>query len=501
MRKRFIRIGVALAALASLVLLTTVGQLAWLERRNALRSCEELAAEERPPDRSLLTGSPALAHLADAFELPAGGHPEAAVDLICAGPVSRPGAIPPEAGPLLRDMAAGNPAPRPGAIPLRVMTWNVALLDVWLGPVHHAESPFREQRRAALLDGVLALDPPPDVLLLQEVWLREDSDALVEEAAQRGYVAATWQGRSEGRRERRRDTAGLMTLVRRELLDAEPGQHFTDVQVDATPARVQLADEQAWLPAKDRFTRGWLRVRFEHDLLGTVSIFNTHLHPYPDNWRLRAQAARELGLQVAEAGEAGALVFVGGDVNSAPWYADDAWVLPAAAGGRVDDVGFENAIAWAALLHYGELVDLAVRGWRERPDRDVVVGRSVRNDPGFYDAEVFRPDEPPLAKPFHACHPGMRRAPPACGSHVPPTFTVSDCNALYMKQYAGTEPPARLDHLLARDPDDRVHALSAEVVLTDAGAVDVGDCRVELSDHYGLLVDLYVSPPPGWRGR
>ena len=147
----------------------------------------------------------------------------------------------------------------------------------------------------------------------------------------------------------------------------------------------------------------------------------------------------------------------------------------------------------------GAVAGSRVRGWRQRPDRDVVVGRAAHNDPGWYDREVFGPDGSTLKKPFHRCPDGMRRAPPSCASHAPPTFTATDCNSLYMKQYAGTEPPARLDHLLAHDPGGRIHALSTSVVLTEPEAVDVGGCKVELSDHYGLLVDVYAAPPLDWR--
>jgi endonuclease/exonuclease/phosphatase family metal-dependent hydrolase len=288
--------------------------------------------------------------------------------------------------------------------------------------------------------------------------------------------------------------------VKRELVaGAVAGEHFDDGQVESVGFASQLADEKAWLPGKRRFNRGWLQVRFEHALLGPVSIFNTHVHAFPSNWRYRAQAARQLGLAVAEASDAGDLVFVGGDFNAAPYYADDSWIHPAAQGGGADDTGFENTISYAALLHYGGLADLAVRGWRHQPDRDVVVGRSAVNQPDFYDREVFASDGATMKEPFHACPEGMRRAPASCASHTPATFTATDCNGLYMKQYAGTEPPARLDHLLVADPDDRVHAVGASIVLTDPEAVDVGDCKVELSDHYGVLVDLYVAPPPDWR--
>ena len=500
MRRKAAWTGLLLLVLFIGVLLVTVGQLSWLEKRYALKTCDELAAQGHAADEVELAASPAMQHLRSTFTVAGGRAPNRVVDLICGTPSNLPDAIPPDPSQLLRDMARTNPEPRPGAIPLRLMTYNAALLDVWLGPIHYSESPFREQRRAVLLDQILALDPPADIILLQEVWLDEDSDPLVEQAAARGYVAASWRARSEGRRDRRGDIGGELTLVRRELVsDVPAGEHFTDEQTRSVGFDVQIADEKAWLPSKSRFNRGWLQVRFEHELLGPVSVFNTHVHAFPDRWPWRAQAARELGLAIDGAGRAGDLVFVGGDFNAAPFYADDVWRLPETGGGGSLDVGFENTISYAALLHYGGLVDLAVRGWRHRPDRDVVVGRAAVNVPDFYDREVFGGTGETLLEPFHSCPEGMRRTPPSCPSHTPATFTATDCNTLYMKQYAGSEPPARLDQLFARDPDGRVHALSTSVVLTSPTAVDVGECSVELSDHYGLVVDVYAAPPPGWR--
>lgn len=498
--RRTARIALALAALVALLLLLTVGQLHFLDRRLAPRPCREIEAEERPEDRVSLPDAPAMTHLSSTFRLPDGSAPSRPLDLVCGDLVNAPDALPPDPRQLLLDARGANPPSRSGAIPLRILTFNAALLDVWVGPFHYDESPLREERRQVLFDRLMALDPPPDVILLQEVWLDEDARPLVEQAAATGYVAASWRGRAEGRRERRRDVGGELTLVKREHVGgATEGRHFGDDQVDAVPYLSQVADEQVRLPGKVRFTRGWLETAFEHPHLGEIAIFNTHMHAFPENWTHRRQAARQLGLAAARASAGGALVLVGGDVNSAPFYADDGWSAPQAKGGGRTEVGFRNAISWAALLHYGGLTDLAVRGWEERPDRDVVVGRTARNDPGFYDREVYGVSGKTLDRPIDSCPEAMRRRPPTCEANRPATFTATDCNGLFMKQYGGLEVPARLDHLLVADPDGRVHAISTYLVFVGADTVRAGECEVELSDHYGLLVDVYAAPPPDWR--
>ena len=72
------------------------------------------------------------------------------------------------------------------------------------------------------------------------------------------------------------------------------------------------------------------------------------------------------------------------------------------------------------------------------------------------------------------------------------TFTATDCNSLYFDQYAGTEYPARLDHLFARDPAGRIVATSSKIVFTDK--LTFGDVEREPSDHFGVLAELVVTP-------
>jgi endonuclease/exonuclease/phosphatase family metal-dependent hydrolase len=72
-------------------------------------------------------------------------------------------------------------------------------------------------------------------------------------------------------------------------------------------------------------------------------------------------------------------------------------------------------------------------------------------------------------------------------------FTGTDCNRLYFEQYAGTEPPARLDHVLLRDPERRVRVVGAGLTLTERHALGAAGGAVELSDHYGVRATLRVA--------
>jgi hypothetical protein len=126
------------------------------------------------------------------------------------------------------------------------------------------------------------------------------------------------------------------------------------------------------------------------------------------------------------------------------------------------------------LLAYGDLVDLAIMG---RPTRDaladVVLGNTVVNDPATATTT-----------------PGVD--PNWCANTPHTTFTATDCNSLYFAQYAGTEFPARLDHLFARDPDERIVVTASRLDFT--GKVRFGDTEVEPSDHYAVVVELLVRP-------
>jgi endonuclease/exonuclease/phosphatase family metal-dependent hydrolase len=219
--------------------------------------------------------------------------------------------------------------------------------------------------------------------------------------------------------------------------------------------------------------RGWLGVRFVHRDIGPVHAYNTHMQAFPENWLGRAKQARELGIilrTIAE--ETGDLVLVAGDFNSGPYYAKAEWTSP---GGAVLDRWLHTAIAYPTLLTYGNLVDAAIMG---RPQNDaiadVTLGDTVVNDA---DAAL---DIPGAEEGW-------------CERTPNTTFTATDCNTLYFDQYAGTEYPARLDHVFVTD-SERVIATDSRIVFT--GTETFGDLVSEPSDHYGVRVDLLVSRAP-----
>lgn len=391
-----------------------------------------------------LSDSPPLWHLADAID---GGQELVAADLLRRE--LRFVAAPDPTG-WLRDTCRGNPPPTPDSVPLRVLTWNLALLDVLVAGRPYRQSPWVRERR----EGVFArlLSSGADIVLLQELWHAPEIQALGERAPAAGYRLCCPP---------RRHVDGLAVLLREEVLAGEP-----EVEVHAYGHQDRL--EALDLPRKDRIHRSWLRVGFVHPALGPLSVFDTHLQAYPHAWKHRLHQSRALGLAVARR-PADELVLVGGDLNAGAFYGRQAWRRP---GGGIDSAWWHDALSLPALHHYGGLVDLAIRG---RPlaeaDLEVRLGRALDNDPEA------------------ALRGGL-----GCSEEHLRAYTATDCNRLYHRQYAGTEQPARLDHLLARDPAGRIHVAGSRHRFTERD-LDVGGEQVEASDHYGVEVDLAVAPP------
>jgi endonuclease/exonuclease/phosphatase family metal-dependent hydrolase len=347
---------------------------------------------------------------------------------------------------------------RAGRRPLSMMTYNVALLDVNIfGVVPYAETPDLDRRRDVIAG--LIFDRGVDVVTLQEVWLAEDVEEFTRTAEDAGYRVFV--------QERTGHNDGLMTFIRKAVI--LPGTEST-FHYEAYGS--QSATE--YFPGPG-IQRGWNSVRFVHRELGPIQVFNTHMQAFAENWLGRVKQARELGIAMRAAVASDEtkrdLVFAGGDFNAGPYYKNSNWKLP---DGSEQDFWLHNAISYPVLLAYGELVDLAIMG---RPESDaladVVLGNTVINDP---DKAL---DTPGAASDW-------------CASTPNTTFTATDCNSLYFEQYAGTEFPARLDHLFARDPDERVVVTSSALTFTDK--VRFGDKEVEPSDHFAVVVEMLVSP-------
>lgn len=369
---------------------------------------------------------PQLAHVAAAYD----GRVETMYELATAG-----GDLvvddKPDPTVLLEEMNVLDDArPATGGTPLRLLTQNVGLLDAeifWF--FDYRQTPFLDERRGALIDVFLRDDP--DVVFLQEVWEAEDVDRFVAGAEDAGYRAIV------GERGGRND--GLLLLLKESLGDV----------VEQGVQAYEKQDGLEYFPGPG-IQRGWQHVVVEHPDLGPLAFFNTHAQAFADQWPNRNHQARELGIAVDRAGADGALVFVGGDMNAGPYYANDVWSAD------YGPLWFENAIMYPLLLAYGGLVDAAL------------MGRAARHAAAdVAQADAFDCDLPHL------------------------TFTGTDCNSLYDQQYGGTEPPARLDHVLTRDPDGRVRATASSLVFTEREGFDGVD--TEPSDHYGVLVDVVVD--------
>jgi endonuclease/exonuclease/phosphatase family metal-dependent hydrolase len=201
-----------------------------------------------------------------------------------------------------------------------------------------------------------------------------------------------------------------------------------------------------------KMKRGYEQISFVQAQLGTIHIFNTHMTAFPQNWRKRMSQARQLGLAIRSAGDDdSSLVLLGGDLNGGPFYPEDVFRSPT---GRQVPGWWCNTLSYFLVLYYGGLTDLAVVG-AKAADADI---------------EAF-----------------------AQSPRAPATwpFTVDETtNSLYAEQYAGTEYPARIDHVLGR-PLARLAVEQTQLVFGQKREFGHGAFG-ELSDHYGVSVLVKV---------
>ncbi len=343
---------------------------------------------------------------------------------------------------------------RQGRAPVSVLTYNVALLDVEIfGVIPYAESPDLDARRGSL-PGII-FDSGADIIMCQEVWLDRDVEHFSRQAVVRGYRPFV--------HDRRGHNDGLITFVREAIIAGG-----SQTELDFSSYGSQVGTE--YFPGPG-IARGWMSVRFVHAGAGHITAFNTHMQAYPENWLGRLKQARELGIVARQHEEGtGDVVFVAGDLNSGPYYRVAEWTLP---DGSVADRWLHNAIAYPALLTYGGLIDAAIMG-RSAGDAiaDVTLGDTVINDAA-------------TALEIPGAQAGWCDRTPAT------TFTATDCNSLYFDQYAGTEYPARLDHIFVSE-GERVIVTNSRVVFTDTRSF--GGVVREPSDHYGVRIDVLITP-------
>ncbi len=353
---------------------------------------------------------------------------------------------------LLRSMQASNPARAANAVPLTVLSYNVGLLDVTLfGLIPYSSTPHLEARRRIMAETVFSMGY--DVIAFQEIWGARDLERFREAGRAAGYwvVSSPRNGYTDG-----------LAIAVRTSVAPEPGvvQAQQYVEISAND----------FYPAPG-FSRGFLSVRFVSPTLGAVTVYDSHTAAFPAAYKLRMSHAREMALHLRANVADGELAFVLGDLNAAPYYKSDNWALP---GGANEPDWFANTLSYPVLMHYGGLVDLAVRGRTVADaDLDITLGDMVPNDP----AQSLR-------IPF-----GVEGY---CASTPNTLFTATDCNALYFTQYAATEFPSRIDFVFARDTANRVHVERSEVAFT--APVTYDGVTGPLSDHYGQLVRLQVTP-------
>ncbi len=333
---------------------------------------------------------------------------------------------------------------------LRVLTYNVGLLSRRYAVFSKVEVPEIDARRAIVGDTVFAAGY--DVVFFQEAWEKDDLAAIIASGEAAGY--SVWGG--DGNKFHKE--TGTIIAVKSELIGGEE-------------TREQGQYEAQWglenFPGPN-LKRGWLERSFPLADTGiTVHLYDTHPTAFADEWQVRNLQARELGLKVA-AEPAEDLVLVGGDLNAGWYYAGDTWTD---AEGTVIPDWFANATMLPILLHYGGLDDAKNAA---SPNEDVLLGNTVPRDNG---ATM-------LEEPFGDAT--------FCTNTEPTTFTATDCNSLYFRNYAGTEFPARLDQILYRDGTGRVRFVDQALAFVEP--MDFGDAGTfELSDHYGVEVTLQIG--------
>lgn len=333
---------------------------------------------------------------------------------------------------------------------LRVLTYNTGLLSRHYAVIAKVAVPNIDERRAVMGETLFAAGY--DVLFLQEVWEVADRDALIAAGTAAGYTV--WGGDGDGFHKE----TGLVIAVKSDLIGGtetkDQGQYQAQWKTENFPG--------------PNLKRGWLAWSFPLADTGvTVDLFDTHTTAFSDEWWVRDLQARELGQRVAQA-PAGDLVLVAGDMNAGWYYASDTWVD---GDGKEIPGWWANAAAIPLLMYYGGLEDAKNAG---SPNEDVQLGDLVPTGGGA----SF------LAEPFGDAT--------FCDRFPPTTFTATDCNSLYFQNYAGTEYPARLDQILFRDGTGRMRVTDQSLVFSDP--MDFGAAgSFELSDHYGVEVDLEIG--------
>ena len=189
----------------------------------------------------------------------------------------------PDPGALLdATWAAATPA-RAGAVPLSIVTWNVALLDTRATPpLPRFQSPFLAERRRRLPG--LVFRRGFDVVLLQEVWRKEDLRRFIAAGEAHGYRVV------HGPRDEYVD--GLALFVRDALIDDARPESGAVTFEDQEPLEELLGPH---------IRRGYVWISFRARGLGRVRIYDTHLQSFASYWLPRLRQARAARWPIASA--------------------------------------------------------------------------------------------------------------------------------------------------------------------------------------------------------
>jgi endonuclease/exonuclease/phosphatase family metal-dependent hydrolase len=335
---------------------------------------------------------------------------------------------------------------------LSMMSYNVALLDasLFFGVIQsYRRTPTLEDRRRVIPQ--MVVDTNIDIILLQEVWIDEDVERFARAAEGAGYL---WFAQ-----DRANYNDGLVTLIKSSIVQGA-------VDFDAVPYDAQ--DNLENFPGPG-IRRGYVAVHTTHPELGPLHVYNTHMQAFPEAWKNRLLQARQLGIAVrTEAGDD--LALVGGDMNAGPYYKSAQWQLP---DDKTLGAWFENTLSYPALASYGDLDDLLIMAR---------AGDAALLDVSMGDLVVNNPDEAlqtPGGDDVFCTNPAV-------------IFTATDCNQLYFDQYAGTEYPARLDHVLVHDVGGRVAVTSGDLMFTEKQ--NFAGVNIEPSDHFAVKVTMVVAP-------
>ncbi len=401
----------------------------------------------RAQDQVKVGESPALLHVAAALE---GGGDRTVADLLADEEPKFKAA--PDPSDLFDAMYVEHKALPPLAEGdnLRVLTFNVGLLDRWY-PFVTVGVPEVDARRARLAEMILS--DGWDVLFLQEAWEHVDVQRFEAAAASRGY-------RVYGGSRQSHDQHGLVIIVREAIIDPVYREVIDEVDFDQ-----QYEPEDFPGPG---VRRGYITWRFRHATTGVdLRLVSTHIVSYNDRWFARDFEVRELGLAVRGA-PAEEVVIVGGDFNAAPYYPHDSFGM---VDGEPVTGWWRNSMMYPLMLHYGGMVDVHALA---QPATDVSLMAMV----------------PPYDEAGWAREPYGDRS--WCEGQVNTTFSWDWCNELAFASGGETEYGARLDYLFLRDRQRQARVLESSLVYTDA--VDFGEAgELPRSDHYGFAATLRIG--------